>query len=177
MPILSIPDHGPDMIPTSSMLKYNHMHGPPLPPPHMAHHTTGYDPTTAHLPQYYNNTQNPPIKEPDAKIKELLCEYIDYLIEENEQLTQISRAYTVPTPLDFENEHYFDEVRNADHPFPSERFRLWLEMKEYENYHIMNSGCDYTPSLASEHDTTAEDTVTFTCKSEEGAETSPPSLQ
>lgn len=66
-----------------------------------------------------------------AKLKSLVCEYITHLIEENEQLTQISRAYTVPTPLDFENEHYFEEVRNTDHHFPSERFRAWLEMKEH----------------------------------------------
>lgn len=71
-------------------------------------------------------------------IKLLACEYIDHLIEENERLTHISRAFTVPTPLDFENEHYFEEVRNTEHHFPSDRFRQWLDMKQYEDYYEMN---------------------------------------
>lgn len=70
------------------------------------------------------------------KLKSLVCEYIDYLIEENEHITQISTAYTMPTPLDFENEHYFEEVRNTAHPFPSERFQVWLKMKECETVNM-----------------------------------------
>lgn len=74
-----------------------------------------------------------------GELRMLVCDYINHLIEENEQLTQISRAYTVPTPLDFENEHYFEEVRNTDHPFPSDKFRAWLETKKYESCQNFNN--------------------------------------
>lgn len=66
------------------------------------------------------------------KLRSLVCEYIDYLIDQNEHITQISQAYTMPTPLDFENEQYFEELRNTEHLFPSERFRLWLKKKRKE---------------------------------------------
>ena len=84
----------------------------------------------------------PRARQQQGMLRTLICEYIDHLIEENEQLTQISRAYSVPTPLDFENEHYFEEIRNTNHPFPSERFRAWLEMKEYENCLNINQYCE-----------------------------------
>ena len=116
----------PEPISTTQMLKVNVLNPPDA-------HTIQSASGTNHQPPI---PRLPPKSEPISrnsgydKLRSLVCEYIDYLIEENEHITQISRAYTMPTPLDFENEHYFEEVRNTDHHFPSERFQAWLKMKE-----------------------------------------------
>ena len=61
------------------------------------------------------------------EFNELIGQYIDFLLEENEQITQMSKSYSVPTPLNFEREEYFQQVCKSDHSFPTERFRVWLD--------------------------------------------------
>jgi len=39
----------------------------------------------------------------------------------------------MPTPLDFESEQYFFDVRNTDYHFPSERFNGWLSARQQQN--------------------------------------------
>ncbi|CAH1773519.1 unnamed protein product [Owenia fusiformis] len=63
----------------------------------------------------------------ERSLKEVICLYIEHLVEENEAKTGISQALTPPTPLNFELEAYFQEAERKDIPFPTDKFRNWLE--------------------------------------------------
>lgn len=53
--------------------------------------------------------------------------YIDYLIHENEDRTQISRAFTLPVNLFHTDDFYFLESLRKKIRFPSPKFLAWMQ--------------------------------------------------
>ncbi|XP_059143583.1 uncharacterized protein LOC131930936 isoform X2 [Physella acuta] len=61
------------------------------------------------------------------KASHIVSWYIDYLIHENEHLTQISRAFSLPVNLFHSDDFYFmDSLKKKVH-FPSLKFLSWMQ--------------------------------------------------
>ncbi|BFZ23356.1 hypothetical protein BsWGS_26395 [Bradybaena similaris] len=61
------------------------------------------------------------------KASHIVSWYIDYLIHENEHLTQISRAFSLPVNLFLSDDFYFmDSLKKKVH-FPSLKFLSWMQ--------------------------------------------------
>lgn len=61
------------------------------------------------------------------RTKFLVSTYIDYLVEENERITDMSKAFTPPTYLFLEEEQYVLQAHKEEVPFPSSRFSRWIK--------------------------------------------------
>ncbi|XP_064610689.1 uncharacterized protein LOC135474927 [Liolophura sinensis] len=61
------------------------------------------------------------------RTKFLVSTYIDYLVEENERITDMSKAFTPPTYLFLEEEQYVLQAHKEEVPFPSNRFSRWIK--------------------------------------------------
>ncbi|GFO05802.1 hypothetical protein PoB_003230700 [Plakobranchus ocellatus] len=61
------------------------------------------------------------------KASHIVSWYIDYLIHENEHLTQISRAFSLPVNLFHSDDFYFMESLKKKVHFPSLKFLTWMQ--------------------------------------------------
>ncbi|KAK7477377.1 hypothetical protein BaRGS_00031353, partial [Batillaria attramentaria] len=57
----------------------------------------------------------------------IIAWYIDYLIHENEDRTQISRAFTLPVNLFHTDDFYFLDSLRKKVRFPSQKFLAWMQ--------------------------------------------------
>ena len=72
---------------------------------------------------------------PVSSLQDLICQYIQYLIDDNEEKTQISKTITPRTPLRFENEAYYQQVINKELSFPTTKFTHWIQT-HHSDLHI-----------------------------------------
>lgn len=62
-----------------------------------------------------------------VKASHIVSWYIDYLIHENEHLTQISQAFSLPVNLFHSDDFYFMESLKKKVHFPSIKFLTWMQ--------------------------------------------------
>ncbi|KAL5015356.1 hypothetical protein ScPMuIL_009626 [Solemya velum] len=58
--------------------------------------------------------------------KTLMSQYIEFLIEENEQITEMSQSFSIPVDIIVTEDLYIMDIARKDTPFPTPKFLDWV---------------------------------------------------